>query len=654
MPFDDDHPRDDTRLSDTPNGVHTHNHNRGDGTFYQVNGTQNIYHCAHSVALNAGHRGIVGEESNSRVYHDEERTCAGLNYGKEAEPYRTIAASLSRIRRQVLSFSERFPYDSTIAIVCREAEELIPLVQCVGRSMYQIQHVYPGIFAHSFFSSVGSDAFRYTASLKTAEKTLDEAMTPQHPPPVDSTCWWPLFSKDLRERFRLCRIAMTHFLHTFISSSFFEIINIKDVRIGELIANLSPTWDLHCPTVDTIWVREAAGLKWYSIPLGFCGTWKEFAMVINQYCRNGPEMEYIHQGNWAIVDIADNQTIDQTCFTSVLKPEMRFDIGIIVHLLSGTRRICPQCGHQNLGNTTTNGWIHCSNTDCNNSYRIVATSVRNAFNSRSTQPISNSVTSHHTDASTRPSVAKKLWAKLPRAFLRMPKHNNRTPLLPTQKESEPTKSNLVKQTKKGPYLNTKFHRILANTPHSPVEVRSAETHLVVVSVKERIMQGRAEEVALLTKSNQELFLCFSVFSEKHKRAGWVKIMKGLSPKEKAYKEVPYQVVSYLKLLESSLKISSAGLLTTKTAISLLETPTRSPVQLLAELRSHADRGRLEARRMEGVFRNESFTHPGTKMNGSLWTWGIGCVIWTMQTSLMCAPILRTVAEFIVGTVGMAI
>ncbi|KAF4564036.1 hypothetical protein EYR36_003287 [Pleurotus pulmonarius] len=480
MPFDDDHPRDDTRLSDTPNGVHTHNHNRGDGTFYQVNGTQNIYHCAHSVALNAGHRGIVGEESNSRVYHDEERTCAGLNYGKEAEPYRTIAASLSRIRRQVLSFSERFPYDSTIAIVCREAEELIPLVQCVGRSMYQIQHVYPGIFAHSFFSSVGSDAFRYTASLKTAEKTLDEAMTPQHPPPVDSTCWWPLFSKDLRERFRLCRIAMTHFLHTFISSSFFEIINIKDVRIGELIANLSPTWDLHCPTVDTIWVREAAGLKWYSIPLGFCGTWKEFAMVINQYCRNGPEMEYIHQGNWAIVDIADNQTIDQTCFTSVLKPEMRFDIGIIVHLLSGTR---------------------------------------------------------------------------------------------------------------------------PNTPHSPVEVRSAETHLVVVSVKERIMQGRAEEVALLTKSNQELFLCFSVFSEKHKRAGWVKIMKGLSPKEKAYKEVPYQVVSYLKLLESSLKISSAGLLTTKTAISLLETPTRSPVQLLAELRSHADRGRLEARRMEGVFRN---------------------------------------------------
>lgn len=82
-------------------------------------------------------------------------------------------------------------------------------------------------------------------------------------------------------------------------------------------------------------------------------------MVIHQCCKEGPEVEYINQGNWAIVHVVDNIVIDQRSFIGVLKPEMRFDIGIIVKLMSVMLRAaqCPQCGHVNGGNPSKDGWI---------------------------------------------------------------------------------------------------------------------------------------------------------------------------------------------------------------------------------------------------------------------------------------------------------
>ncbi|KAJ8696707.1 hypothetical protein PTI98_006554 [Pleurotus ostreatus] len=45
---------------------------------------------------------------------------------------------------------------------------------------------------------------------------------------------------------------------------------------------------------------------------------------------------------------------------------MRFDIGIVVQLLSAALRTCPQCGHHNKGKVTVDGWIRCSYLECNN------------------------------------------------------------------------------------------------------------------------------------------------------------------------------------------------------------------------------------------------------------------------------------------------
>lgn len=87
-------------------------------------------------------------------------------------------------------------------------------------------------------------------------------------------------------------------------------------------------------------------------------------------------------------------------------------------------------------------------------------------------------------------------------------------------------------------------------------------------------------------------------------------MKGLTPREKAYEEVTGQVANYLKLVESSLRVSSAGISITKAAISVLETPTRNPVQLMAGLRSHVEECRSEAQNMEKEFR---------KVRTQIWT-----------------------------------
>ncbi|KAL4255345.1 hypothetical protein AB1N83_012283 [Pleurotus pulmonarius] len=122
-------------------------------------------------------------------------------------------------------------------------------------------------------------------------------------------------------------------------------------------------------------------------------------------------------------------------------------------------------------------------------------------------------------------------------------------------------------------------------------------------VNERKMKEQTELVTSLTNSNHKMFLCFKLFYENHKKASWVRRMRGLTPREKAYEEVTRHVASYLKVVESSLRVSSVGISITRTAISLLETPTRNPIQLMVGLRSHAEECRLEAQKMQKEFRD---------------------------------------------------
>ncbi|KAF7421338.1 hypothetical protein PC9H_011861 [Pleurotus ostreatus] len=150
-------------------------------------------------------------------------------------------------------------------------------------------------------------------------------------------------------------------------------LDTVSVEMGELVAELSSARGLRSPTADTIWVREPTGSRWLTIPrhsakrggyyqdprshIHVCFTpscSQDFPAVIYDLRvlhRDGPEIEYIRRGNRAAVRDANNTIIDQTQFTSVLKPEMRFDIGVIGD-----------------GGNSVDG---CSNVECANLFRIV-------------------------------------------------------------------------------------------------------------------------------------------------------------------------------------------------------------------------------------------------------------------------------------------
>ncbi|KAF4568634.1 hypothetical protein EYR36_010647 [Pleurotus pulmonarius] len=253
---------------------------------------------------------------------------------------------------------------------------------------------------------------------------------------------------------------MTLFLRIISASYFFRKLDMRHGRVEELIMKLSLKWNLHNPSVDTIWVREPTGLNWFSIPLNFCETWQEFSTVIYEYCRNGPEIEYIRQGDWAIVRDSDNNIIDQTQFTSVLKPEMRFDIGVIMQLLSGMADTCPQCQHRTNKSTSVDGWIHCSNADCGNWFHISfhTSQPSNVPNIKSNKPVARK------GRQTSPST---VIPKLARTSVR---------------NSRP-------QTSKFQRLSPKFRRILATIPRSPLEEAEAKKSRGVADKKAKEDSG---------------------------------------------------------------------------------------------------------------------------------------------------------------------
>ncbi|KAG9218424.1 hypothetical protein CCMSSC00406_0007975 [Pleurotus cornucopiae] len=320
------------------------NDNNGSGAFYQANGTQIICHYHYPAQWPLGES--PAEESSLEGAHDEECTSMGVDHGPELEPYQTIIDSLSRICQQVQSFSDYIPSDKAIAHVSCKADELAPFVRCVARVIREIGKASRGFLSHTIFFAIEQRAFDCTLSLREFRRTLDE---------IDPR-------QDSSRQAGMLAGPRCHDVSTSTSASansrILELFGVKNGGLGELITSLPRKWDIHHPSVDTIWVREPAGINWYTIPLRFCETWKDFVTVIHQYCRNGPEMEYIRGGNWAIIRDVDNDIVEQSRFTSIIKPEMRFDIGIIVQLLSAMTHICPQCGHYNDDcEPTANGWI---------------------------------------------------------------------------------------------------------------------------------------------------------------------------------------------------------------------------------------------------------------------------------------------------------
>lgn len=431
------------------------NNNYGSGAFYQVNGVQNIYYCAHTIPGGSVEARSIPEEAHEVTLTPRAR---GL------EPYETIIGLLALIRQQLSSLLNHSPSDNdnTITHVYVEIEKLEPLVRCVATIILEIGNVSPVFVSLSIFSDTQRQAFNHIGFLNQLHDTLGGFLL--HPDRSQAignfTHEWSSLSPFVRERFRLCQVEMTQFMRVIIASRVVEVFGLEHRGLGEIMTNLPCAWDLHHPRVDTIWVREPVGTNWYIIPLRFCETWKDFATVIHQYCRNGPEAEYIHKGNWAMIH--NYVILHPTNFTDFLKPEMKFDIGIVVESVSAMLRICPQCGHNNRGGTSMVGWIQCSGAECHNSFCIVYDISSMLPNERLTEM--NMSKNLHRPSGSRvlPSLMKKSRDKFSAMFL-----GHQMPLLPheqrTRAVSPPESQSNTNM------LNTKFNRILAMVPHPPPE-----------------------------------------------------------------------------------------------------------------------------------------------------------------------------------------
>ncbi|KAF9494695.1 hypothetical protein BDN71DRAFT_933365 [Pleurotus eryngii] len=117
---------------------------------------------------------------------------------------------------------------------------------------------------------------------------------------------------------------------------------------------------------------------------------------------------------------------------------MRFDIGVIVRIASLLAGTCPQCGHQNDGSNSVDGWVHCSNIECANLFRTI-------FQPPPKVP----------DDKSRKTIATKSICSWVLSIIK-----NRAKSLFKGRISSSTRMQ---------HLSTKFHRMLANVPHSPLE-----------------------------------------------------------------------------------------------------------------------------------------------------------------------------------------
>ncbi|KAL4257765.1 hypothetical protein AB1N83_010572 [Pleurotus pulmonarius] len=355
-------------IAHAPNEV-SNNNNYGSGAFYQANGVQNIYCCPHAVA---GSTGDVKQTVEEGAPREEARAVPRTCCVRGLEPYRTTLESLARTRQRLSFLSDRTPSNNTITRLSIEVDNLGPPARCVAKITHNILKVSPAFASLAIFSAIERCAFVCNAFLKELADDLGRFDVPPDVPQalaIFARRWFSLYP-SIHKRLCLFQAQMMQFIQTIMASHVLELFDIENGELGEIMSILPRTWDLHHPSVDMIWVRQPVGMNWYAIPLRFCNTWRDLSIVIYQYCQDGPETQYMRRGAWTLISEADNSIIDQTSFPSILKPEMRFDIGVIMQLLAATTE-CPQCGYGNGQDAIRDGWVRCADLECGNLFRIV-------------------------------------------------------------------------------------------------------------------------------------------------------------------------------------------------------------------------------------------------------------------------------------------
>lgn len=140
-----------------------------------------------------------------------------------------------------------------------------------------------------------------------------------------------------------------------------------------------------------------------------------------------------------------------------------------------------------------------------------------------------------------------------------------------------------------------------------------------------LMLDHKNTIHELTKSYHIMFLCLSLFFERHKKGSWFRnLITPSSSSEKTYNGVHQHTGDFFRLVESSLRVSSAGIAITNVAISLQSTRTRSKVhtiQFMRRLEQQAKECRSEAHKMQDDFRElrrqmmNTYKHVGIRAKG---------------------------------------
>lgn len=271
----------------------------------------------------------------------------------------------------------------------------------------------------------------------------------EHESEIDTTSGCEV-AQSLHHHFDICRKEMIRFLAILIASRFITVFDIRGQALKDLTSSLTSASfsDIrtHHLTLEAIWIREPTGIEMYSIPLSFCKTWGDFQKVIYQCFKDTKAVKYIYQGKWAIVPEGDNTIIDQTSSTSLLKPGKRFDIGVIVELLSArTSRTCPQCGHYNKDSTPVAGWIQCTDIECQKQFRIFFDPL---FKVSKENRVERDVRRQKNDGRHRNAPEDK--------------GRNVTPVEVEMIQSTDIRE--IRLPEESPYPRTKFNRILAKVP----------------------------------------------------------------------------------------------------------------------------------------------------------------------------------------------
>lgn len=87
---------------------------------------------------------------------------------------------------------------------------------------------------------------------------------------------------------------------------------------------------------------------------------QNFHIIVAGFCKSIAGGAIIQRGDYKILN-ADDQVINPSCMSTMVRPGMTVEITIMMHRKAeandGCEHRCPRCSHVNSKVITTSGWV---------------------------------------------------------------------------------------------------------------------------------------------------------------------------------------------------------------------------------------------------------------------------------------------------------